>query len=71
MGYYPLGLEETVKTVALTAILFAGPLFEAGIAEGGWRDWIRLCGVNETISGWIGWRNYVAVSPVQLYIDIN
>lgn len=62
MGYYPFGLEETVKAVTLTAILFAGPLFEAGIVEGGWQDWIRLRGVHETISGWIGWRNYVAVS---------
>lgn len=60
MGYFPIGLEETVKAVGLTAILFAGPLFEAGIAEGGWRDWICLRGVNEVISGWIGWRNYVA-----------
>jgi prenyl protein peptidase len=64
MGYYPLGLDETIKTLLLTAIPFAGPLFEAGIAEGGWRDWIRLRGVNETIRGWIGWRNYVAVSVI-------
>lgn len=62
MGYFPIGLEETVKTVGLTAILFAGPLFEAGVAEGGWRDWICLRGVNEVISGWMGWRNYIAVS---------
>lgn len=62
MGYFPLGVEETAKILLLTAILFAGPLFEAGIAEGGWRGWIRLQGLNETISGWIGWRNYVAVS---------
>jgi prenyl protein peptidase len=60
MGYFPVGVKETVKTVGLTAILFAGPLFEAGIARGAWRDWIRLRGVNEVISGWIGWRNYVA-----------
>ena len=62
MGYFPTGLEETVKALALTAILFLGPLFEAGIVEGGWRRWIRLRGLHAAISGWIGWRNIVAVS---------
>ncbi|KAF4628741.1 hypothetical protein G7Y89_g9411 [Cudoniella acicularis] len=59
MGWFPIGFVETVKTVGLTAILFVGPLFEAGIAEGGWRDWVRLRGLN-VISGWIGYRNFVA-----------
>lgn len=59
MGWFPIGLVETVKAVGLTAVLFIGPLFEAGIAEGGWRDWIRLRGL-EVISGWIGYRNLVA-----------
>ena len=61
MGYFPIGMEETVKTVALTAILFIGPLFEACIVEGGWRDWICLRGLNAVYSGWIGYRNMVAV----------
>ncbi len=62
MGYFPMGMEETIKAVGLTAILFAGPLFEAGIAEGRWHDWIRLRGVQDVISGWRGWRDFVAVS---------
>jgi prenyl protein peptidase len=61
MGYFPIGIEETVKTVGLTAILFIGPLFEACIVEGGWRDWICLRGLNAVYSGWIGYRNMVAV----------
>lgn len=61
MGYFPVGVEEAVKAVALTAILFIGPLFESGIVEGNWRDWIRLRGLDAVISGWIGWRNIVAV----------
>jgi prenyl protein peptidase len=61
MGYFPIGLEETVKSLALTATLFLGPLFEAGIAERGWRGWIRLRGLDAAISSWIGWRNIVAV----------
>jgi prenyl protein peptidase len=61
LGYFPIGFAETAKAVALTAILFLGPLFEAGIAEGQWRDWIRLRGLDAVIHGWIGYRNMVAV----------
>jgi len=60
MGWFPIGILEALKSVGLTAILFLGPLFESGIAEGGWRNWIRLRGLNTVISGWIGWRNFVA-----------
>jgi prenyl protein peptidase len=63
MGYFPIGWEEIVKTLGLTAILFLGPLFEAGIVDGEWKDWIKLKGLNAVISGWIGWRNFVAVRP--------
>ncbi|CAG8975138.1 hypothetical protein HYALB_00004437 [Hymenoscyphus albidus] len=59
MGWYPVGIMETVKAVGLTAILFLGPLFEASVVQGGWRDWIRLRGLS-TLSGWIGYRNLVA-----------
>jgi hypothetical protein len=61
MGWFPIGIVETTKCVGLTAVLFLGPLFEAGIAQGGWRDWIRLRGL-DMLSGWIGYRNLVAVS---------
>jgi prenyl protein peptidase len=62
MGYFPVGLVEASKNLGLTAILFLGPLFEAGAAEGRWRDWIRLRGFSISMSSWIGWRNLVAVS---------
>jgi len=45
MGLYPSGLLESAKTLLLTSILFLGPLFEAGLAEGAWRSWIRLRGL--------------------------
>jgi len=60
MGYFPIGLEEAIKCVTLTAILFAGPLFEAGIVESGWRDWIRLRGLKAVFEDWMDWRNFVA-----------
>ena len=62
MGYLPVGLVETGRTLALTALLFLGPLFEKGVVEGAWRDWIRLRGLDEVVGGWIGYRNIVAVS---------
>ncbi|TVY67444.1 putative CAAX prenyl protease [Lachnellula suecica] len=60
MGWFPVGVEESAKAVALTAVLFLGPLFEAGVVEGNWRNWIRMRGLDATISGWIGYRNLVA-----------
>ena len=62
LGYFPIGFLDTSRAVALTAILFLGPLFEAGIVESGWKDWIRLRGLDAVISSWMGWRNMVAVS---------
>jgi prenyl protein peptidase len=60
MGWFPVGIVETAKCVGLTAVLFLGPLFETGIVQGGWRDWIRLRGLG-VLSGWMGYRNFVAV----------
>ncbi len=62
MGYFPMGFTEAAKCMGLTGILFLGPLFEAGIAEGAWRDWIRLRGFGALFGSWIGYRNIVAVS---------
>lgn len=45
----------------LVAILFAGPLFEAGIVDGGVNEWIRGYHIREVLSSWIGYRNYVVV----------
>jgi prenyl protein peptidase len=61
MGYFPPGFLEAVKSLALTCLLFLGPLFEGGIAEGAWRDWIRLRGAYALLRSWIGYRNIVAV----------
>lgn len=61
MGYFPVGFVEAFKALLLTALLFLGPLFEAGIAEGGWREWIRLQGLRDLFSSWIGYRNIIAV----------
>ncbi|KAE8154793.1 hypothetical protein BDV25DRAFT_147000 [Aspergillus avenaceus] len=60
LGWWPIGFPEIIRSLLLTAILFAGPLYESGIAEGEWRDWIKGRRVYETLYGWIGWRNYVA-----------
>jgi prenyl protein peptidase len=45
----------------LVSILFAGPLFEHGIVDGGYKDWIKGTYIRETFSSWIGYRNFVVV----------
>lgn len=65
LGYWPLGILNIAKSLALLAILFAGPLFEAGIAEGAWRDWIRLRGIKEVLGSCTGYRNLIAVRVSQ------
>lgn len=60
LGWYPISPFDIIKTLTLTALLFAGPLFERGIIDSGWREWIKGRDLHETISSWIGWRNYVA-----------
>ncbi|KAF1997198.1 CaaX prenyl protein-like proteinase Rce1 [Amniculicola lignicola CBS 123094] len=61
LGVWPVSLVDTAKTILLVAILFAGPLFEAGIVEGGLKYWIRGTRAYETLSSWIGYRNLVVV----------
>ncbi|KAL8972743.1 MAG: hypothetical protein Q9197_002637 [Variospora fuerteventurae] len=60
LGWYPIGIAEPVKTLLLTALLFAGPLLERAVIEGRWKGWIRGQPLHETLTSWIGWRNYVA-----------
>jgi hypothetical protein len=62
LGWWPIGIIEIFKSLLLTAILFSGPLFERGVAEDGWKSWVRGEDVSETLRSWIGFRNYVAVS---------
>ncbi|KAF2203289.1 Abi-domain-containing protein [Delitschia confertaspora ATCC 74209] len=63
LGLWPFSLLDTARTLLLVNILFAGPLFEAGIVDGGWKDWVRGRYVQEVLSSWIGYRNFV-VGPV-------
>lgn len=44
----------------LSGLLFSGPLFERAIIDSGWREWINGREIHETLSSWIGWRNFVA-----------
>ncbi|MCJ1469176.1 hypothetical protein MMC07_007809 [Pseudocyphellaria aurata] len=60
LGWYPISILDVAKAFLLTALLFAGPLFEKGIVQSGWREWIRGRSLHESLSSWIGWRNYVA-----------
>jgi prenyl protein peptidase len=60
LGYWPIDVVAIAKTLLLCCILFLGPLFEAGIVEGEWKDWIRGARVRETLGSWTGWRNLVA-----------
>ncbi|PSK57894.1 hypothetical protein B9Z65_9096 [Elsinoe australis] len=63
-GVYPIIWTDVVRTMILVAILFAGPLYEAGIVDGGWRYWIDWRNIKEEVyDDWVGWRNYV-VGPV-------
>ncbi|KAL8787870.1 MAG: hypothetical protein Q9195_007563 [Heterodermia aff. obscurata] len=60
LGWYPISVPEIARSLLLTGLLFAGPLFEKGVVESGWREWIRGGSLHETLSSWIGWRNFVA-----------
>jgi hypothetical protein len=71
MGYLPPGFSEAAKCMVLTSILFLGPLFEAAIVEGAWRDWICLRGAGELFSSWMGYRNLVAVSSLFLKLILR
>ncbi|EAT90994.2 hypothetical protein SNOG_01345 [Parastagonospora nodorum SN15] len=63
LGLWPVSLFDTAQTMLLVIILFAGPIFEHGVVDGAWADWIKLRGVYESLSSWIGYRNYI-VGPV-------
>ncbi|KAL9116348.1 MAG: hypothetical protein Q9187_007129 [Circinaria calcarea] len=60
LGWYPISIFDIARCLLLTALLFLGPLFEKGIVEGGWREWIRGRALYNSLSNWIGWRNYIA-----------
>ncbi|EPS26120.1 hypothetical protein POX_c04502 [Penicillium oxalicum] len=60
MGWWPINLGDILRSLLLTAVLFLGPLYERGIAEGEWRSWFSRTSWSQSLSGWIGWRNFVA-----------
>jgi prenyl protein peptidase len=66
LGWWPINLWDICRALLLTAVLFTGPLFERGIAEGEWKDWLKGNKISETLHGWIGWRNYIAVSRTRV-----
>ena len=69
LGLWPVSLLDIIRSMFLVIILFAGPIFEHGVVDGAWKDWVRLAGVHETLSSWIGYRNFIVVRhlrPVRL-----
>ena len=66
MGWWPVDLADIARSLLLTMILFIGPLYERGIVEGEWRCWLRRSKISESLGGWIGWRNYVAVGSASV-----
>lgn len=71
MGYWPPGLGEAARALWLTALLFAGPLYESLVVDGAARQWTTLQPLKELWVDWPTWRNMVAVRiaviiPVQL-----
>lgn len=64
MGYWPQGLLDAAASVALTALLFAAPLYERLVIDGYWKDCLRLEPLANIWSEWPTWRNLVAVSHV-------
>lgn len=62
MGYWPVGIVDAAKATVLTALLFAGPLYECLLIDGAWRQWLsRLQPLHMVWTDWPTWRNMVAV----------
>ncbi|KAI2639519.1 hypothetical protein GGS26DRAFT_271860 [Hypomontagnella submonticulosa] len=59
LGYWPVGLVETAKSLLLTAVLFTGPLYEYLVVDEQWRDLVALRPF-AALSEWTTWRNIVA-----------
>ncbi|KAF1970158.1 hypothetical protein BU23DRAFT_512015 [Bimuria novae-zelandiae CBS 107.79] len=60
LGLWPVSLLDSARTLLLVATLFTGPLFEYGLVDGHWKDWVTGREVYQTLSSWTGYRNYVA-----------
>ena len=66
MGYWPLGLRDTLRSLLLVALLFSGPLYESLVFDGLWKDWLVLRPLLNVWYEWTSWRNLVAVSLARL-----
>lgn len=71
LGWYPISILEVAKVLFLTSLLFAGPLFESGFLESRWREWIQGHSLQEILSSWIGFRNFIAVGPLFNYLPTS
>lgn len=67
MGYWPLGLVEAARSLSLTALLFAAPLYETLVIDGTWSRWLRLQPLSALWSSWSSWRNLVAVRSIHTH----
>lgn len=61
MGYWPPGLIDAARVLWLTALLFAGPLYESLVIDGTAHQWLRLEPLRDLWTDWPTWRNMVAV----------
>ena len=65
MGLWPIDFVASLRALLLTAILFAGPLYESLVLDGAWRSWLNLRPLIQVWSEWTRWRNIVVVrSPL-------
>ncbi|CAF3454372.1 hypothetical protein SNK03_002981 [Fusarium graminearum] len=60
MGYWPPGLIDAARVLWLTALLFAGPLYESLVIDGTAHQWLRLEPLRDLWTDWPTWRNMVA-----------
>jgi prenyl protein peptidase len=62
LGWWPVAPLDIANSLALTCLLYIGPLFERFFVEGELRDLRRrgLGTLRESLSSWQGYRNYVA-----------
>ncbi|RCI10911.1 hypothetical protein L249_5398, partial [Ophiocordyceps polyrhachis-furcata BCC 54312] len=60
MGFWPPGLLETFQASLLTALLFAGPIYERLLVDGLWRQWLQLIPLKLLWEDWPTWRNIIA-----------
>jgi prenyl protein peptidase len=61
LGFWPIYLEQIVKSLSLTALLFLGPLFERVIIEEGYKRYFTSpFPLVAELSTWVGYRNYLA-----------